>query len=410
MSHESGRTDQAAWVGSSVLAILYAAVAAVPLYLIGASAGTFQARIGITTAEFGYAITCYFATGAVVSSLVGPMVDRVPLKRALRIGMAASATSSLVFAFTVETWLLLAAGLALCGAAHSFSQLATNRILAGQVSRRRALGFGLKQASIPVASLFAGLATAALGFPGDPTPLFVGAAVAACALGISAHRLGTPTGASSTSVTRVDRRPLYRLALAAALAAASGNTLSVLIVDAFNDQGFTDQAGSMVLAFGGAVAVFARVTAGLLVDRRRSDGTRELYATLLAGAVCFALLALFWGSSGTSIVAAVLAFGTGWGWPGIVFYVASIQTNIPPATGSGLVLSGTMSGSVLGPLVLATAADHFGYGLAWGLGAGQLAVAGFLMRPRRARSRFVAGFNRQTRRPRMRPGINEERQ
>lgn len=370
------------WIGTSGLAIAFAAAAVLPLYLVGASAGTIQSRIGISTSEFGYAVSCYFAAGALASNRLGPLIDRIPLSRVLRMGMACSIVASLTIGLTANTWALLSLGLSLSGVAHAFSQLGTNRSLATQKRSRRALGFGLKQASIPVASLLAGFATAAFGGVHSPRWLFVGAAVFAAALIATAHRLQAPIRTDSAeSGGRVNTRSLHRLAIAAGLAAGAGNTVSVLIVDSFNKQGFSDQVGAVVLAVGSAMAVLARILMGLLVDRRGSDGRRELRVMLAAGALSFALLAMSSSYDPVAVLGALLALGAGWGWSGVVFFTASTQDDIPPATGSGVILSGTMSGSILGPLMIATLAEHFGYGFGWALGAAQLAAAAVLVRP-----------------------------
>ena len=354
-----------------------------PVFLFGANAVRIQQELGFGTRELGFAVSAYFAAGGLAAPRIGVLIDRIGTRKALRLGMLCSLVASVVVAWLADSWWVGALGMASCGLAHAFTQLGLNRMLVqGGSATNGALGFGIKQAAVPMASLLAGFATAAL-VPGAPwRSLYAGAAAVAVLLGALVP--SSQTNQTLPLVPRVSKpgSRLKRLALAASFAAGAGNSVSLLIVDAFDASGFSDNAGALILGLGSGLAAASRLGGGWVVGRRRSDGALELRLLMAVGAMGFVLLAISGGSVIVLSLGALIAFLAGWGWQGIVFYAATRDVGIPPATSSGIVLSGTMSGSVVGPLAISAIADAAGYGLAWGVASLAL-VAGALTVPRR---------------------------
>ena len=84
------------------------------------------------------------------------------------------------------------------------------------------------------------------------------------------------------------------------------------------------------------------------------------------------------GATPTLIIGAILAYGLGWGWPGL-FNLAIVRNNtVAPAAATGITQSGVYLGAVSGPLIFGSVVDDIGYPAAW-LGAG---AAGSSVRPR----------------------------
>ena len=376
--HRSDRHERALW-RHGVVAGLYTVGSLMPLFLFGANAVRIQAELGFGTTELGYATSAFFAAGALGAPKLGRFIDRVGIRRALRIGMTLSGSAAFVVAFIARSWWIGAAGLALCGVSHALTQLSMNRMLVdGGSTADGALGFGMKQGAVPVVSLIAGLATAAL-VPSLPwqTLYFVAGSVS-IALAISLP--GAHEASSETKVGSASAGPyLRRLALGGSFAAGAGNALSLLIVDSFDASGFSDTTGAVVLGMGSGLAAVSRLGGGWVVDHRRSSGVPELRALLLVGSLGFGLLAISSGSLGLLSIGALAAFVGGWGWQGIVFYSATRDRRVLPATASGVVLAGTMSGSIIGPIVIGVTADRASYAVAWALAALALIVSAIAM-------------------------------
>lgn len=359
--------------------MIYTAVAVLPLYLLGAFSVRLQSQLGFDTTELGVVLGAFFLTGAAVSVSAAPLVDRVGASIALRTGAGASAAASLSVAFVATSWHGLAAAMAMCGIAHAATQIGANRLLATSVSkRRRAVSFGAKQAAVPIASLSAGLIASSLHTSDASTQAFLMAAALAVAAGLSVPHVHAMGGRSERPATTLRSARLYMLAGAAAMAAASGNAVSLLIVDSIDARGLSAAVGGAMLAAGSALAMSVRVGAGILVDKRGSNGTRELRALLLLGALGFGLLAASDLSWELFVVGTLLAFAAGWGWQGLIFFSAIEIGGVPPATATGVVLAGTMGGSAIGPPSVAFLADSFGYRSGWALAGALLVMSAVL--------------------------------
>jgi hypothetical protein len=91
---------------------------------------------------------------------------------------------------------------------------------------------------------------------------------------------------------------------------------------------------------------------------------------------------LAWSNTSFTVLAlgALVAFMAGWGWQGVVFFSASRDRSVPTATATGIVLAGTMSGSVVGPILIGIAAENLGYGKAWLIAAVALIVGAVSIR------------------------------
>jgi MFS family permease len=107
-----------------------------------------------------------------------------------------------------------------------------------------------------------------------------------------------------------------------------------------------------------------------------SGGRLRLVATMLGiGVVGFALLAT--GDSGLILPGALLAFGAGWGWPGL-FNFAVVKTNPrAPAAATGITQTGASGGAALGPLVFGLVVEATSYDAAW-LVSGAIALAALI--------------------------------
>jgi MFS family permease len=71
------------------------------------------------------------------------------------------------------------------------------------------------------------------------------------------------------------------------------------------------------------------------------------------------------GESGLIVPGVLLAFGAGWGWPGL-FNFAVVKTNPgAPAAATGITQTGASGGAAFGPLVFGLLVEAASYHVAW---------------------------------------------
>lgn len=162
----------------------------------------------------------------------------------------------------------------------------------------------------------------------------------------------------------------------------------VAAVRAGVDEGF---AGWLVAA-GSGLGLVVRVGSGWLADRWDDDGLAPAAGMLMLGAVGLGLLAV--GSPPTVVLGTLLAYGLGWGWPGLFYLGAVSHHQRSPGVATAVVQIGLSGGSAVGPLAFGLLVARGGFALAWGTAAiamflGGVLVAGarrrLAVRPRRAR-------------------------
>lgn len=125
------------------------------------------------------------------------------------------------------------------------------------------------------------------------------------------------------------------------------------------------------------------VLRAISVADRREGGHLRTVATLLAGGVAgFALLAGAESPLGL-VLGALLAFASGWGWPGLFNFAVVNENRASPATVTGYTLTGAYTGSALGPLLFGLVVEQASDGVAWGSAALALASAATVLTARR---------------------------
>jgi predicted MFS family arabinose efflux permease len=67
------------------------------------------------------------------------------------------------------------------------------------------------------------------------------------------------------------------------------------------------------------------------------------------------------------VLGAMLAFGGGWGWAGLLNFAVVRRNRDGAATAAGVVLAGASFGGGSGPLVFGLVAEHWSYEAGWWL-------------------------------------------
>ena len=346
-------------------AVVYTGTCLLPLFLISAQVLQLERDIGFGVSRLGLATAAYFGAAAATANPAGRMVANLGPGRSLRIGSFVTLTAC-VIAGTATTWWLLPLAAAVGGMANGMIQVASNlAIFDGVSTDRQGLGFGAKQASVPMASVLAGISLPVIGLVFGWRWVFALAGVIALILAISAPPLDMARAAERNE-RRIGRPPrsLLLLAFGGIAGAIAGNGLSLFIVPSAVDIGLAEATAGVVLAACSLLVVLVRLGAGWFVDRNQSIGLVEMAWLTGAGAVG-ALVLLVTSTPTLYLVAMPIALLGAWGWPGIIFFTVVHSYPDMPARASGMVLSGNLSGTVIGPLVVGSLAGHGNYPGAW---------------------------------------------
>ncbi|MBI2169651.1 MAG: MFS transporter [Actinobacteria bacterium] len=356
-------------LGDGRRAVLAAAavstVSVLPPFLTGALSVQLRADLEFGAAALGVAVATSFAVAAVASALAGRTVERLGPAAGMRAAALLSAVALSAMA-AAPSFSFLTGALAVAGVGNAAAQAGSNLLLArGVPVERRATAFGIKQSAIPAAMLVGGLAVPAVALTVGWRWAFGGAgalALASTALVPAANR-ARPTQQHSPG--RAPLSPmLVLLAAAGGLGAVSANTLGAFLVVSSVEAGVSEGAAGLLYALGSAVGLAARVFTGLAADRSaRSDTLPVVGVMLLGGSAGFALLAT--GSTAALVPGVVLAFGLGWGWPGLFNWAVVHRHPHAPAAATGITQTGVYLGALTGPLVFGLIAERASFGAAW---------------------------------------------
>lgn len=340
-----------------------------PVFLTGALAVQIGRDLTFGPSRLGIASGAFFAAAALGSALMGRLAERIGPGRAMRAAATLSAVLQVTIAVTPGYGTLLAS-LTVAGFGNALAQVGSNLLLAkGIAPERQGWALALKQAGVPAGTMLGGLAVPLLGVTvGWRWAYLVGAA------GALAAAAYVPVGAVAAGGRQGPRRradvpirPLVVLAAAVGFAAAANGTLATFVVSAGVDAGLGESAAGLVLTLGSATGITMRLVAGARADRRGGRHLPVVSFLLLGGAAGYLLLAP--GTVGTHLLGALVAFGSGWAWPGL-FNLAVVRMNpSAPAAATGITQTGVYIGALAGPVIFGLVVESAGYGLAWALAA-----------------------------------------
>lgn len=361
---------------ASAGAVGVATVTVLPLALVGALAVQVSEDLAVSTAALGAASSAFFAAGTVMSPVAGAVVGRLGARTAMRLSLVVVGVVLVAIAVAAHSLPVLLALLALGGAGNALAQPATNLYLAQRVvPHRQGTAYGVKQSAIPAAGLLGGLAVPALGLTVGWRWAF--SLFALLAVGLA---LRTPGGderpdwsGGNTRPVGLPRKVLVVIAFGAGLAAACAATLTIFLVAGAVEAGWGEAEAGLIFAGASAAGVVARLVSGVRADRRGRRHLEVIAAMLLVGALGFVGLAT--GQHVLYAVGAFVAFGVGWGWPGLLILSVVQLSPATPAAATALTQVGTSAGAVVGPLAFGILVDRTSYALAWSVAAGGLVLA-----------------------------------
>lgn len=364
-----------------VAASLSTVLASLPVFLLGGLAVLVRRDLGFGEVQLGLAVTVFFTIAAASAVPAGRVAARLGSWTTTTLAAALSAAALLAMAASTR-YVALVAALGVAGVANALAQIGSNQALARVVPRtRQGLAFGVKQSAVPVATLLAGLALPLVALRLGWRASFMGAALLAVALVAvtprsgrdTAGRTGTRRRAAESSV-----RALAVVAVGAAFGAAAASALGAFLVESAVTVGLSPASAGFLLAGGSALAVVGRLLAGWWADSRASGLLVVVAIMLGSGAVGMALLAS--GSPTALWPGAVLAFGIGWSWPGLLNFAVVRLNPEAPAAATSITQTGVFAGAASGPLLFGLLVGTASYRVAWSAAAiSMIAAAVFIL-------------------------------
>lgn len=345
----------------------------VPAFLTGALSGRIGDDLGFGDGGAGAAVAAFFVGAGVFAVPMGRVTERIGPTRALRAGALVSAVVALaIAAFASSLWQLIvllvvagsAVGLVDTGAARAFGDSVP--------STRHGIAFGAKEASVPAASLAAGLSIPVLAEQLGWRSAFVAGALLAPLVWVLVPRLAADRPPPADGRAGADGRgPLLLFAAGVALGCAAATAASTLLVPAIEDRGWDESDAGILLAVASGASIAVRLAAGSRGDRAPRS-TWAMVATLLGiGAVGAVLLATT-AAGPAGVIGAIAVIGGGWGWTGLAFQTAVRVGRDRPAAAAGIVLTGLSVGGAAGPAAFGAIASALSYSAAWATAAAAL--------------------------------------
>lgn len=363
-------------------AVAMSTLGAVPAFLLGAQFVLISEDLSLDERDLGVAVGVFFASAALASAPAGTAADRLGPRHARILAGAVATSAALFMAVFVSSMAGLLVGLAAAGLSNAALQMTANAALArGVPPHRRGLAFGVKQSAVPLAILLGGLAVPVVGIAIGWRWTY-GIFAFACVLVVISALPGRRTRDAAGSPTRgKDRPPRHALlvtAVATTLANASANSLGTFLPAWAFKLGMTPGQSGVLLAVGAGLCVVGRVASGIAGDRRDGRNLPFVAAQMMVGAVGFALLAQH--DLRLVVVGALIAFGFGWSWPGLLIFAIVRVGRDRPATASSAVQAGGFAGGAFGPPLFGVLIVATSYETGWLVaGCVLVAAAGLLL-------------------------------
>lgn len=365
------------------IAALTTVVAVLPAFLVGGLAVQLEGDLGMTAAALGLCVASFWAVSALLSAPAGFIASALGLRRGMLLTVGLGFTAMVGIAVFTPHWPFLILWLSIAGAANALSHPLSNGLIVDQVGpRNRAFSFGLKQAAIPTATLTAGLSVPIFALTIGWQWTFAATALLAVAL-VPILLRGLPRRAPTTTAKagRAPRAPLpkrlrpflFATAVAGALGSGQANVVGAFTVASAVETGFNPAAAGLLLGGASAAGILARPLVGVLADR--GIGGSMATVALMIGAGCLGLIGMASGNPLAYGIGAVVAFGLGWGWNGLVHYVVSHTAHPFTAQATGITQTGTYVGGTVAPLVFGLLFAAYDDGVGWAIAAG-VAAAG----------------------------------
>jgi MFS family permease len=396
----------AATTRATLQAVAVSVLGVLPAFLVGALAVQIRADLDVGLGLFGFAAATLFAVSGLCARPAGRLVQRLGSARgtALAAGLASTSLTAVALARS-PVWLM--AALAIGGLGNALAQPSANLGISELVTDRRlGLAFGIKQSSIPAATLLGGLAVPGIALvfgwrwaAAAGVGLAVAVLVWSLARGRDARVSTPPSGPPAGADKGLPRGGLVVLTLGGFLGSAAATSTGVFLVDSAVAAGTSPAGAGLLFAACSVLGLVNRIGFGWLADRH-PDRSRYLFiANLMAGgAVGYTLLAT--GDTAPFVIGSAVAYGFGWAWTGLFHFAVIRDNRAAAASVTGFVQTGLSLGAAGGPLFFGIVAQTASYTVAWSAAAvlslsGALTVRAARRMVRRSRGLPVTTLRRR---------------
>lgn len=379
-------------------------LAVTPAFLLGAMTLEVRRDIAVGPSDVGTAVGIMFTVSAISARLLGAIVQRIGHRWAMVVSGGLSAITLVLCGFaTGLPW--LAWTFALGGLANGTAHPAVNETIAKTMPlHRQGLAFGIKQSSIPAATLCCAIAVPAVAPELSWRVafwIFAALAVALAAASLTLRPMqddsrNDPGQHPSEQSQAFDAQSLTtgQMILVTAVAGAgmaAATSLGVFLIPTGVHVGLDAALAASIGALCSVICIAMRIGLGWSLDRY---AVRNEYlitsAFLIVGSSGYVFLTL--DSELSFIIGAAVGYGIGWGWTGLMQASVVKDNKSRVASATGALMVGTSFGAAFGPFAFGRVAESYSYGHAWLMSAALSLVAGLSLGLWRARSRHM---NRQ---------------
>lgn len=290
----SVRVSPVAWVVATASALT--TLGTLPVFLFGSQAVFIRSGLDFNKLRFGIAVSAFFASAAAAALLGGGLVDRLGRRNSTVTAGALAAAGGFGMAWATYSWAAVLALMIVLGTANAACQVTSNLTLARAVPpHRRALGFGVKQAAIPLAIVLAGLAVPVISAVVGWRWTFTLTGLAGIAVVFAGLRLPRGPSSSANQSAGRDRPPMSALlAIMAAVmvASAAANSLGSFVGLWGFHVGLTPSQAGLLMATGSALNIVVRIGSGHRADLRHGRNLPVVAVQMLIGAASLAALSI----------------------------------------------------------------------------------------------------------------------
>ena len=380
-----------------------------PLHLLGAMAVLVRDDLEFDTASLGLTFAMFNVGGIVASIPGGNLAERLGPRRSMITAGALTAAAALSIALLARSWWHLSAAMAVAGMANGMGQPAASLVISrGVRSHRQGLAFGMKQAAVPLAGILSGVSVPVIGLTIGWRWAYAGIALGVVAIAALAPVASQPTDPASTSTeptsappgspsTPIRRERGARVApvmlVAFAFGSASATTIPAFLAETASDAGYSRSFAGLAVASGSTIGLISRLGVGVFADRRQGGHLKVVAAMLAIGTLGSIGLAYGHTSNALFLIGSAIAYGAGWGWPGLYLYAIVRLHPDRPGAASGQAQAGGTVGALLGPLAFGWLVTVTDFRVGWLVMAatGATASALILVSRRRLLARIAAG-------------------
>jgi len=356
-------------------------IAALPVFLVGGLAVQIRQELGFSETALGLAATVGFLSVTVTGPFGGRLVDRIGARSSVVLGAIFASVALFGIGFWARSWGQLAASMMVAGLAFAFIDPGLALLVSRAVPpERQGLAFGIKESSIPIATLAAGLAVPIIALSIGWRWAFLLGIIPLGVLGLLLPRIPNHLperrlDESGGSYVVTARRALILMATGAAFGSIAASGMGVFLTESAVAMGLSPASAGWLLAAGSGAAIASRMGTGLYADRRREQQLGTAAFMLAIGGLCMLLVAT--GAAGMLVVGTIGAFAGGWGWTGLLFLTLIRANPEAPGALAGIGLAGLAVGNGLGPFLFGLVAQNVSFEIAW-LGAAGSALVGAL--------------------------------